>query len=157
MPQPAQRQAAFKAGAAFERDADGVEVFTFTMDASSIVGPRPATEADKATHAAAYAEFVARDSAIAAAAAEQADLASARERLAKLEADIDRLKAQHVAELEAAAAGMTQLREQLDTMTGLHEAAQEEISRLDQAEQAARAELAELKAAKKPAKAGQGA
>lgn len=44
-------------GAQFSRDADGVEMFTFVIDASNVIGPRKATDEDCAKHAEAYRAF----------------------------------------------------------------------------------------------------
>lgn len=53
-----ERQVVFKPGPRFERDGEVVN-FVYCLDASSTIGPRPATESDKANHKGAWEEFLA--------------------------------------------------------------------------------------------------
>lgn len=55
----AERNVLPKIGASFFLDPDGEVLFQYVADASSVIGPRPATEADKASHAGAWAAFLA--------------------------------------------------------------------------------------------------
>lgn len=54
---PLERDVLVKVGPHFERGADGAVLFKFVVDTSNVVGPRKATEADKAEHAEAWARF----------------------------------------------------------------------------------------------------
>lgn len=47
-------------GPKFER-VDGEVLFSFVIDSSNVIGPRPASQADKEKHAGAWVEFSARE------------------------------------------------------------------------------------------------
>lgn len=53
------RDAVPNVGAHFSLSDDGEEMFSFIIDGGSTVGPRVATDEDRAKHAAAYDEFLA--------------------------------------------------------------------------------------------------
>lgn len=57
----AERNLLPKIGAVFSRGPDRTLLFTFTADPSTIVGPRPATDADRAAHPEAWTAFAAAE------------------------------------------------------------------------------------------------
>lgn len=53
------RDAAPNVGAQFSLAEDGTEMFAFVIDGGSTIGPRAATDEDRAKHAEAYEDFLA--------------------------------------------------------------------------------------------------
>lgn len=126
MNQPAQRQTVFKVGPHFDHGHEGEDTFMFVVDGSSIIGPRPATDADRVAHPAAYSEHLARADAKAAAAAEASALAIAHEELQALRDAHGRLQAEF-ATREAL------ITEHLGTIMHLENRIEEEAYRADAA------------------------
>jgi hypothetical protein len=53
-----ERDVMYKPGAVFFKDGDAL-MFRFQADSSSVIGPRPATDADKKTHGFEYEQYLA--------------------------------------------------------------------------------------------------